>query len=231
MKPGNFVLDLLSEAPKTGRTIVLIRHSKRDSFEGIPDHLREGVEITPEGIRMARSFGESLGEIAPGRHLSLGHTVAHRCRMTALSIAEGYSPSGPVRILGCHPEIESPVVHHENYIALRNTFGWRELIRKWLDYEIPDTAFRDPRRYSDTILEKLLLFPQTEDGDLLVAVAHDVTLFPILFSVFGKKVKPVDFLNGIVISANGTTAEIHYRDSECSLSAELEIPPISRNSR
>ena len=95
MKPGEFVLDILKEVPKNRRTIVLIRHSKRDSFEGVPDHLREGVVITPEGIRMAREFGESLGEILPGKPLVLGHTVARRCRMTAESIRDGYPPLFP----------------------------------------------------------------------------------------------------------------------------------------
>lgn len=223
MKPGDFVLDLLKEDPETDKTIVLIRHSKRDSFEGIPDALREGVEITSEGIGMARLFGESLGQIAPGRPLFLGHTVAHRCKMTAESIRDGYLPSGQVRILGCQPAIESLVVDHEKFIALRNEFGLSELIRKWLDREFPETVFRDPHRYSDEILGRLLSFPLDNQGDLLVVVAHDVTIFPIVYSVFGKKVKPVEFLNGIVITTNGQTVKIRFNDAECSLEEERSI--------
>ena len=223
MKPGDFVLDILREAPKNLRTIVLIRHSKRDSFEGIPDHLREGVEITPEGILMAREFGESLGEILPWKPLVLGHTAAHRCRMTAEFIRDGYPPSIPARILGCEPEIKSPVVHQERYIAIRDKLGWREVIRKWLDQEIPEHTFHNPHQYSDYVLRNLLTCPGAREEDLFVVIAHDITIFPIISRVFGVKVKPIGFLNGIVITADTNTAHFQFADAELSLKAERKI--------
>jgi len=224
MKPGDFVLDILKEAPENRKTIVLIRHSKRDSFEGIPDNLREGVEITPEGILMAREFGESLSKILPERSLFLGHTVARRCRMTAESILDGYPQNIPVRILGCEPAIKSPVVHLEKYIAIRDELGWREVIRKWLDLEILTTIFHNPHQYSDYVLRGLFTCPGIREGDLFVVVAHDITIFPVISSVFGVKVKPIEFLNGIVIMADTDTAELQFTDSETSLKAERKIP-------
>jgi hypothetical protein len=224
MKPGEFVLDILKEAPKNRRTIVLIRHSKRDSFEGVPDHLREGVVITPEGILMAREFGASLGEILPGKPLVLGHTVARRCRMTAESIRDGYPPTVPARILGCEPEIKSPVLHQERYIAIRDELGWHEVIRKWLDEEIPENIFSNPHRYSDYVLRNLFTRAEAEDGDLVVVIAHDITRFPIISSVFGVKVKPIEFLNGIVITAGTNSAEFQFADAESSLKAVRKIP-------
>lgn len=223
MKPGNFVLDILKEIPKNRKTIVLIRHSKRNSFEGIPDKLREGVEITPEGIFMAREFGESLGKILTGKPLFLGHTVAHRCKMTAESIRDGYSSDSSVRILGCEPEIKSPVVNLEKFIAIRNELGWKEGIRKWLDKEIPDDTLHNPRQYSDYVLRNLVSCPAVGDRDLLIAIAHDITLFPIISSVFGEKVKAIEFLNGIVITADTNTAVIHFTDKEFSLKKEWKI--------
>jgi broad specificity phosphatase PhoE len=224
MKPGNFVLDILKEAPKNRRTIVLIRHSKRDPFNGMPDHLREGVEITPDGILMAREFGESLGKIFPGKPLLLGHTVARRCRMTAESILAGYPPHVPARILGCEPEIKSPVVHLERYVTIRDEWGWREVIRKWLDQEIPEDTFQNPQQYSDYVLRNLFRCPGLKERDLFVVIAHDITLFPIISRVFGVKVKPIEFLNGIVITADTNTAELQYADAETALRAEWKIP-------
>jgi hypothetical protein len=224
MKPGDYVLDILKEAPENRKTIVLIRHSKRDSFAGMPDHLREGVEITPDGILMAREFGESLGKISPGKHLVLGHTVAHRCKMTAESIRDGYPPGIPARIIGCEPEIKSPVVHPERYIAIRDALGWREVIRKWLDQEISEDIFQDPHRYADYVLRNLFAYPGAKDRDLFVVIAHDITIFPIISSVFGVKVKPVEFLNGIVITADTDTAELQFADAESSLKTERKIP-------
>ena len=223
MKPGDYVLDLLKEAPQRGRTIALIRHSKRNSFDGVPHHLREGVEITPEGILMARGFGESLGKIHPGKSLFLGHTVAKRCRMTAESICKGYPPYPPARILGCEPEIKSPVVNLDAIFALMNEFGGVEVVRRWINQEIPEDTMHNPHRYADDVLGTLLSFPGIEEKDLLVVIAHDVTILPIVFSVFGKTLHEIEFLNGIVIMADTDTAEIRYTDAELSLKAEQKI--------
>jgi hypothetical protein len=224
MKPGNYVLDILKEAPENRKTIVLIRHSKRDSFTGMPDHLREGVVITPDGILMANEFGKSLGKLFPRKPLVLGHTVARRCRMTAESILDGYSPHVPARIMGCEPEIPSPVVHPDRYIAIRDELGWHEVIRKWLDFEIPTDIFQNPHRYADFVLRNLFACPGAGDGDLFVVIAHDITIFPIISRVFGVKVKPIDFLNGIVISADTNTAVLQFADADNLLKAERKIP-------
>jgi len=214
MKPGSYVLDILQSAPKDQRTILLIRHSNRDSFGGIPDHLRNTVGITPEGMRMAREFGESLKKIAPDKQLFLGHTVAKRSEMTAWSICEGYSSDNQVKILGCEPEIKSPVVNLEKLIEMRNEFGWHELIKRWLGREIPEDIIRDSQKYSDEILGKLLNYPTVRPGDILVVVAHDITLFPLVFSLFGKAVKAIEFLNGIVILADANVVKIQFRNAE-----------------
>ena len=223
MKPGDFVLDILKEVPKNRKTIVLIRHSKRDPFNGMPDLLRQDVEITPEGIHMARAFGESLGKILPENALVLGHTVANRCKMTAESIRDGYPSDNPARMLGCEPEIKSPVLHLARYVAIREEFGWHELIRKWLDQELPEDTFQNPHRYSDYVLRNLLTCPDVKEGDLFVVVAHDITIFPIISSVFGVKVKPIEFLNGIVITAGTNSAEFQFADSESSLKTVRRI--------
>ena len=223
MKPGDYVLSLLNSVPVDRRTIVLMRHSARNSFEGIPEELREGVEITPEGVSMAKAFGKSLSEIASRENLFLGHTAARRCRMTAESIGEGYSPASRVRLLGCQPEIESPVVNPDKYVALRDELGWREGIRRWLDEEIPADTLCNPHSYSEDILEKLLSCPVIGKNNLLFVVAHDITIIPIISNVFGKRITAVEFLNGIVITVNETTAEIRYSDVENSLKTERDI--------
>ncbi|MFA4876345.1 MAG: histidine phosphatase family protein [Methanoregula sp.] len=220
MRSGDYVLDILRNVPREERTIVLVRHSERDSFDGIPEPLREGVEITPRGVSLARTFGESLGGIFIKKRLLLGHTAARRCKMTAESIKEGYFPADNVRILGCQPEIKSPVVDLNNFARLRDKLGWREGIIRWLGQEIPEDTMQNPLFYSDTILTNLLSYPQAGADELLVVVAHDITLFPILFSVFGKNVTAVEFLNGIVISSHADTLKFRYKDATCFLEAE-----------
>jgi len=223
MKPGDYVLDLLKDSPRDRRTIALVRHSARNSFAGIPAHLRDGVEITPEGVRLARAFGGSLGEIFTGDLLLLGHTGALRCRMTTESIGDGDVPADRVRILGCQPEIDSPIVDPVKCVSLLTEPGWTDGMKKWLDEEMPVDTLRNPQVYAKDILRKLLGFPTTGEPDLLVVIAHAITLFPIVSSLFGKKITTVEFLNGVVISADTTTDEFRFTDEECTLKAKRDI--------
>lgn len=208
-----YVMDILNEIPHDGRTILLIRHANRDSFKGIPDNLREGVALNAEGIRAARAFGASLGDLFSGRDLLLAHTVANRCRMTAECIGEGYRPAGRVRILGCNPAVESVVVDPEQYVRLREEYTWPGLMKRWLDLEVPETTLQNPFAYSKKLLYGLASFPGMDDDDLMVVIAHDVTIFPLLLSVFGKPVISLDFLNGIVIRPDSGAMEIRFRDA------------------
>lgn len=224
MKPGEYVLDLLDDTPGNGRTILLLRHSKRDSFQGVPEHIRPTVEITPEGIAMAREFGKALNTVVPGRRLFLGHTIARRCRMTAECIAGGYSSARRIQMVEFHREIEEPVVDLSRFKALREELGWQPLMKKWLLGEIPPTILQDPYQYSETLINRLLSFHHMDDGDVFAVIAHDITLFPIVYSVFGKPVTTIDFLNGVVISANTNSAEIMFADAGCSLRTVLHTP-------
>ena len=219
MSPGDFVLDILDQVPKTGKTIVLIRHAKRDSFKGIPDSLRESVEITPDGVLMARAFGESLRQIFPGKRILLGHTIANRCRMTAESIQHGCQTGDDVHIVGCLPEVESVVLDPEHYVKLREEFTWPGLMQRWLDLEVPKETLQNPHAYCEKILGRLVSLPGVGENDLLVIIAHDVTLFPIIFSVFGTPVTSLEFLNGIVITEDSSLFEIRFSDADHTLKA------------
>jgi hypothetical protein len=223
MKPGVHVLDLLETIQRDERTIALIRHSKRDSFNGIPYHLRDTLGINPEGVRLAQDFGASIRQITPDIRLFLCHTFAKRCEMTAQSIRDGFSAEEQAMILGCEPEITSPVVNQDKLVKLRNEFEWQGLIQTWLNSNVPEDTLWNPQKYSNMILGKLLLYPNIRQGDVLVAVAHDMTFFPLVFSLFGKNVRAIEYLNGIVISANSDIAEIRFRNSEYSFRTELKI--------
>ncbi|RPI38774.1 MAG: hypothetical protein EHM53_08010 [Methanoregulaceae archaeon] len=169
---------------------------------------------------MARAFGESLGKIVPKKHILLGHTPAKRCRMTAESISQGYALPDQVRILGCHPEVGSVVADPDNYIRLREELGWQCLMQKWLNLEIPGQTLENPHTYCDKTLAGLVSFTGLNHDDLLVVIAHDVTIFPILFSVFGKPVTSIGFLNGLVITGDSANVHIRYTDAHHSLTAE-----------
>jgi hypothetical protein len=56
--------------------------------------------------------------------------------------------------------------------------------------------------------------------DLLIVIAHDVTIFPILSRVFGTTKTSLEFLNGLVITGDSTSVHIRYADADHSLKAE-----------
>ena len=220
MNHGDYILELLKNHRKTERTILLIRHSVRDSLRCVPQHLREDVPITPEGIIHAEEFGRKLKTIAPKKPVLLGHTAPRRCRMTAESICRGYSSPDDARILGVVPDITSVIVDPHAFSALWEEMGWHTLIRQWLSGKIPEDTVHNPHWYTDQLLRKLVAVPAMKDTDLLVVVAHDVTIMPVLASMMGTSLTSIDFLNGVVISGDESGAEIRYADSSHTLCGE-----------
>jgi len=219
MNHGDHVLELLKRHEGTGRTILLIRHSVRESLREIPPVLRNDVAITPEGIVHAEEFGRNLKKIVPHTTLLVGHTAPLRCCMTAECIRRGFSSPDTTRDLGILPHVENVIVDPVNFSALWEELGWHTLMRQWLGGEIPGHTLENPHRYSNRLLEKLVSFPVVNDNELLVVVAHDVTILPVLASACGTTLTTIDFLNGILISGDPSGAEIRFADPENTLRA------------
>lgn len=220
MNHGDYILDLLRNHPGSGRTVLLIRHSVRDSLRCVPAGLRDDVPITPEGVVHAVEFGRKLKTIAPDTIVHLGHTAPRRCRMTAEAICTGYSSPDNTRDLGVVPDVNSVIVDPGAFSALWEEMGWHTLIRQWLSGNISEDTVHNPHWYTDQLLRNLAAFPAGDDSDLLVIVAHDVTIMPIVASVMGTLLTSIDFLNGVVISGDGSGAGIWYADSIHRLSGE-----------
>jgi len=224
--PGEFVLNILREVPADTKTIVLLRHAKREPFWEIPHHLRGRVEISPEGISMARKFGESLVRITPGNRIVLWHTPANRCRMTAESIRDGCLPGIRARVLASRPELPHPVEDLEKFSALEQELGWEILSRRWLCKGVPGLS--DPRAYTCEILKNLLEVPGIGSGDILIVVVHDIMIIPLLSCIFGKMITEIGFLNGIVLTSNGDFITAWFSGEGYSLKRKRIIPQDDR---
>ena len=217
MNHGDPVLELLEKHEETGRTILLIRHSVRESLREIAPALRNDVAITPDGIACAEAFGRRLREIAPDTTLRIGHTAPLRCCMTAECIRRGFASPHTTRDLGILPHVENVIVDPGKFSALWEERGWHTLMRQWLGGEIPDHTLENPHRYSNRLLKRLIISPGLNETGLLVVVAHDVTILPILASACGTTLTTIDFLNGILISGDPSGAEIRFADPVHSL--------------
>ncbi len=207
---GAPILDLLRDGTVGIRTAVYLRHSIRNSLAGIPVHQQLAAEITPEGALRAREFGDALRR----RHLVLGQTIARRSCMTAACIGAGYAPDGHYRMIDYRRDIDDLILDPDAFLALRDAIGWEPLLRRWLRRGVPCDIMRDPHVYADTHLEQLIAIDGDGNHDLFVVIGHDITLFALISRLFGRTITTVDFLNGIVITTDGSTCEARFSGGE-----------------
>ncbi len=214
------IRSLLGRMPGRDRTVVLIRHSKRPSLAAVPYDRRPEVELTPEGITMAREFGNSLYDLIGDRRIYLLHTAAKRCQMTARALEEGLSSRGPtLTMIRSDPEIRDPIVDLEKFRDVRESFGWQGMIKNWLGRRIDIGILEDPETYAGMIVKLLLDCDYLDSGDVLITVAHDITLFPLIHSYFGRCLTTIGYMNGIVMRSDGDRTEIGFEEEIVSLSS------------
>jgi len=208
------VFSLLRHMSERDRTIILIRHSHRPSLQKIPYEMRPEVELTPEGITMARQFGEALCDVIPDGRIHLLHTPAKRCLMTATALQEGLSSCDFADItIRSDPEIIDPIVDLEKFREQREYFGWHGLIRNWLGRKIDTGILWNPEEYSERLMELLLECPYVKKGDILLVVAHDITLFPVIHTYFKRCMTTIGYLNGIVMKSDECITEIGFEEN------------------
>lgn len=218
----------LRRLPERERTVILIRHANRPSFEGVPYDIRPHVEITPEGIENARRFGVSLAPVIEGKRIHLLHTPARRCRMTAMAIRDGLSPGNTAGIgIGDAPHIADPVRDLEEFRRLNEQFGWSELIRRWLAGKIDEGVLWNASRYSEDLLKQVLEGPGFCPGEVRIVVAHDITLFPFIHTYFGRCMTTIGYLDGIVVKADTQTMEVGFDDVSLSMENILFPDPAT----
>jgi hypothetical protein len=219
---GKPVFHALRQLPERERTVILIRHANRPSFEGVPYDIRPHVELTPEGIENARRFGTSLAPVIEGKRIHLLHTPATRCRMTAMAIRDGLSPGNAAGIgIGEAPRIADPVRDLDRFRQLNEQFGWHELIRRWLAGQVDEGVLWNASRYSDLLLKQVLDGTGFLPGEVRIVVAHDITLFPFIHTYFGRCMTTIDYLNGIVVKADTQVMEVGFEGVTLSVGTYL----------
>jgi hypothetical protein len=139
--------------------------------------------------------------------------------MTAMAIRDGLSPGNTAGIsIGEAPIIADPVRDLDRFRHLNEQFGWHELIRRWLAGQVDEGVLWNASRYTDDLLKQVLDGPGFRPGDVRIVVAHDITLFPLIHTYFGRCMTTIDFLNGIVVKADTRTMDVGFE--EVSLSVE-----------
>jgi len=160
-----YALDSYLEILKKSRAeggIMLLRHSIRPSFKGMPEEGRDDVSLTDEGLEMAINAGGLIGEI--GTVLS---SPVLRCMQTAEHILSKATITPSKSLCG------GPF--GKEWVKLKEEVGWSEAIRKWLDGE-----FRGSQSVQD-IGQNIVhyLIESHKIGQNTLAVSHDVAILAV----------------------------------------------------
>jgi broad specificity phosphatase PhoE/2-polyprenyl-3-methyl-5-hydroxy-6-metoxy-1,4-benzoquinol methylase/GT2 family glycosyltransferase len=142
--------------------IMLLRHSIRPSFKGMPEEGRDDVSLTYEGREMAINAGGLIGEI--GTVLS---SPVLRCIQTAEHILSKATITPSKSLCG------GPF--GKEWVKLKEEVGWSDAIRKWLNGD-----FRGSQSVQDVgrnIVQYLI--ESHKIGQNTLAVSHDVAILAV----------------------------------------------------
>ncbi len=154
-------LDILKKT-RSNNGIMLLRHSIRHSFKGMPEAGRDEVSLTDEGHEMAIKAGEIIGEI----NLVCSSPVL-RCIQTAQHILPN-STIHSSKFLSGGP-------FGEEWLRLKEDVGWSDAIRRWLDGDfIGSKSVHDVGRDIVQYLAEL-----HEAGLNTLAITHDIVILAV----------------------------------------------------
>ena len=154
-------LEILKKS-REGNGIMLLRHSIRPSFKGMPEVGRDDVSLTDEGREMAINAGCLIGDI--GAVLS---SPVLRCMQTAEHILP-MATIRPSKSLCGGP-------FGEEWVNLKEELGWLDAIRKWLDGD-----FRGSQSVKDVGRDIVqYLIESHKMGRNTLAISHDVAILAV----------------------------------------------------
>lgn len=154
-------LEILKES-RGEAGIMLLRHSIRPSFKGLPEVGRDDVSLTNKGREMAINSGGLIGQI--GAVLS---SPVLRCMQTA----EHMLPQATV--ISSESLCGGPF--GEEWLTLKEEVGWSNAICKWLDGD-----FRGSRSVQDVGGDIVQYLTETHKmGCNTLAISHDVAILAV----------------------------------------------------
>jgi hypothetical protein len=215
---GRDAMRLAATLPELDRTIILIRHSERPSFDNIPFEEWDRVGLTPKGIEAAKEFGTALATGVQASQLRLHSWGLKRCTDTAEAIVTGAAEAG-VRVSGRGPiSFRSPIANRAEYEIAQRSGQWEEFITGWLASRPTQNGMVPIREYAPVIIRELLSPELCGFGEATLIATHDLHILPLASYLFEIPIRNVGYLEGIVIKTN--TERAHFGFGKLVKSAE-----------
>ena len=189
--------------------VVVVRHSERPDFAGVPTKDWNDVGMTNNGFEAAKMMGRALAQITETSQLDSYGWGLKRCLDTANAIAAGATAAGYSSAYMGPVHMKSPIANREIYDRQLGTMALEETILDWLN-EKDQNVFVSVREYTREILGRLIAV-QSKDLDAFTVVAtHDLHILPLLSGIFGKPIRYIEYLDGLVIWPEGEGTKVGY---------------------
>ena len=203
---------LLQESPSRGRAVVVLRHSERPSFDGVPMKDWNGVGLTPEGFEAAERLGRSLVERLGISNLRSYGWGLKRCQDTSRAIAKGAKDAGGLAAFKGEIGFVSPIADRTTYDAILGTPRFEGVIMDWLRRK-EQGVYVPIDKYSSLILGQLIKVNERESEAAIVIATHDLHILPIVSSIFGRPIRNVGYLDGPVLRMDGEAVHAGFEGS------------------
>lgn len=198
---GNDVLDLVAHLDERDKTLIVIRHSERPSFDNLPISRWDSLGITSQGVEAAQDFGMALAQELRAADLRVYGWGLQRCIDTAGAIATG-AKRGGCRVVDQRTlRLKSPIADRRGYEAAQLSDNWQETVRGWLSGSL-ETPMVPIEKYGPEILGNLFDPGVCASGETSLVVTHDLQIMAIASHLFGSPVGWPTFLDGLVLKSD-----------------------------
>jgi broad specificity phosphatase PhoE len=207
---GTKIIEAIKQLDGQENTIVLVRHSERRSFDGMPVEKWNSVLLTERGIEAAKQFGKAVTTDAAVKDLRVHHWGLKRCVMTADAISQGAieagsNVSGPTAI-----QLKSPIVVQKEYQKEIGSVRWEKFVDEWLRASGPQFGMMSSDQYAKEILRELRNEKKSSPSGATIIATHDLHIIPLIKYVFHETQPWIDFLDGIAVKVNHNSMAVSY---------------------
>ncbi len=207
---GRNVLEWVAMPPPVDRTVLLIRHSERPSFDAVPFGEWDKVSVTERGVHAARDFGGLLARSAGGSKLRVYSWGQKRCVDTAGAIAKGAKDADCCAVEERALRLPSPIQNREKDDRTIQSAAWEEGVLNWLGAGIEQDIMVPINTYAPVIVRELLGASVCGNREVAVVATHDLHIIPLLSHIFGAPIREVDYLDGLVIKVGPEQAHAAF---------------------
>jgi broad specificity phosphatase PhoE len=200
LSDGKRLLQFCTKFSPSTRKIVVIRHSERISFYGVPMEQWDGIGITENGSSAAKKLGKSLAEVSGFPSANVLTWGQKRCAETASAMAEGLVEGGASISAQDNLRLSGPISDYPAYKEMILTGQWQKMLDLWQRADSRAKGLTPVAEYASSSFREILNSRNSPPNQLTIIVTHDLHILPLACHAIGTSVLLPDYLDGFVIA-------------------------------